>query len=126
MAEAFLRKYAGDHFEVYSAGFEPKPIHPYAIKVMNELGYDLANHHPKKLAQYLGKVHFGIIITVCKRAEENCPTMPGIGKRLDWSVEDPAVFEGTDEKKLAKFREVRDQIHQRIKDFLKERKITEK
>src|SRR5208283_2977803 len=70
MAEAFLRRYAGNHFEVYSAGFDPRPIHPYTIQVMGELGYDLSGQHPKDLAQYLGKVHFGIVITVCVKAEE--------------------------------------------------------
>ena len=59
MAEAFLKKYAGEHFEVYSAGFRPRPIHPYTIKVMSELGYDLSNQQPKALSEYLGKIHFG-------------------------------------------------------------------
>jgi arsenate reductase (thioredoxin) len=47
MAEAFLRKYAGDHFEVYSAGFEPRPMHPNTVKVMRELGFALSDQHPK-------------------------------------------------------------------------------
>ncbi len=82
MAEAFLRKYAGDHFEVYSAGFEPKEINPLTIKVMEENGYDLSKHTSKPLSQYLGKIHFGVIITVCDKAEERCPTIPGFGTRL--------------------------------------------
>jgi arsenate reductase len=121
MAEAFLRKYAGDQFEVYSAGFEPQPIHPYVTKVMKEIGYDLAGQYPKKLEQFLGTTHFGIVITVCRKAEEQCPTIPGVSTRLDWSVEDPAAFEGSDEEKLAKFREVRDQLHMMVKNWLKER-----
>lgn len=123
MAEAFLKKYAGDYFDVYSAGFDPQPINPYAIKVMKEIGYDLAGQYPKELEQYLGTVHFGIVITVCKKAEEKCPTIPGVSKRLDWSVEDPAAFEGSEEAKLAKFREVRNQIHDKVKEWLRERGI---
>ncbi len=123
MAEAFLRKYAGDHFEVYSAGFDPRPIHPYAIQVMRELGYDLSGQHSKDLKQYLGKIHFGIVITVCVKAEEECPTIPGVATRLYWPFEDPAAFQGTEEEKLAKFREIRDQISEKTKAWLKERGI---
>ncbi|MGZ4851228.1 MAG: arsenate reductase ArsC [Candidatus Bathyarchaeia archaeon] len=124
-AEAFLRKYAGNHFEVYSAGFEPRPIHPYTIQVMKELGYDLRGQHSKDLAQYLGKVHFGIVITVCVKAEEQCPTIPGVGTRMYWPFEDPAAFQGTEEEKLAKFREIRDKINEKTKAWLKERGIKE-
>ena len=124
MAEAFLRKYAGNYFDVYSAGFDPKPIHPLTIKVMKEIGYDLSNQQPKDLWQLIRNEYFGIAITVCKRSEEeDCPTILGTSTRLYWNIEDPAAFEGTEEEKLAKFREVRDQIHERVKDFLRDRKI---
>ena len=124
MAEAFLRKYAGDYFDVYSAGFDPKPIHPLTIKVMKEIGYDLSNQQPKDLWQLIRNEYFGIAITVCKRSEEeDCPTIPGTSTRLYWNIEDPAAFEGTEEEKLAKFREVRDQIHERVKGFLRDREI---
>jgi len=124
MAEAFLRKYAGDYFDVYSAGFDPKPIHPLTIKVMKEIGYDLSNQQPKDLWQLIRNEYFGIAITVCNKSEEeDCPTIPGTSTRLYWNIEDPAAFEGTEEEKLAKFREVRDQIHERVKVFLRDRKI---
>lgn len=124
MAEAFLRRYAGDHFDVYSGGFDPKPIHPMAIQVMKEIGFDLSEQQPKDLWQLAKNEHFGIVITVCKRIEEaDCPTIPGPSTRLYWNIEDPATFEGTEEQKLAKFRAVRDQIHELVKSFLKDRKI---
>jgi len=125
MAEAFLRKYAGDHFEVYSAGFNPEPIHPYTFQVMSELGYDLSGQNSKDLGQYLGKEYFGIVITLCQKAEEDCPPFPGVSTRLYWPIENPSAFQGTEEEKLAKFREVRDQINEKIKTWLKERGITE-
>ncbi len=126
MAEAFLKKYAGDYFEVYSAGFDPRPINPFTVKVMKEVGLDLSLQYPKDLKQFLGKIHFGIVITVCIKAEEKCPTTPGVSTRLYWPFEDPAAFEGSEEEKLAKFREVRDQINEKIKSWLKEKGITEK
>jgi arsenate reductase len=118
MAEAFLRKYAADRFEVYSAGLEPGPIHPYVHKVMAEVGLDLEGHYPKGVAEFLGKAHFGYLITVCIKAEEQCPTFPGVGQRLFWPFDDPVEFEGTEEEKLEKFREVRDQMEQRILAWL--------
>jgi arsenate reductase len=119
MAEAFLRKYGGDEFEAYSAGLEPKGISPYANRVMEEVGISLSGQYSKHVKEYMGKIHFGYLITVCDEAEKNCPTtFPGIAQRLHWSFEDPAAFVGTDEEKLAKFREVRDQIDQRIKEWL--------
>jgi arsenate reductase len=119
MAEAFLRKYAGDYFEVHSAGLEPKTINPYTIQVMEELGFDLSQHTAKGITNYLGKVLFQYLITVCDDAEKNCPTTwPGVNTRLHWSFEDPAKFVGTTEEKLAKFRQVRDQIQAKVRAWL--------
>lgn len=121
MAEAFLRKYAGDEFEVYSAGFEPAPIHPYVYEVMEEVGLDLEGHHSKGVDAFFNKVYFGILITVCEKAEEKCPTFPGLGERRYWPIEDPVAVEGSEEEKLAAFRRARDQIEQHILDWLEER-----
>jgi arsenate reductase len=121
MAEAFLRKYGGDRFEAYSAGFEPKGIHPYTNRVMEEVGVSLSDQHSKHVKEYMGKVHFGYLITMCDEAEEGCPTtFPGMGRRLHWLFEDPSAFMGSEDEKLAKFREVRDQIEQYIKAWLAE------
>jgi len=120
MAEAFLRKHAGDRFEVYSAGLEPKEIHPFTRVVMAEVGYDLQGHYSKTLAEFLGKLHFGYLITVCDRAEERCPIFPGMGVRLHWPFEDPAAFVGPEYDVLRKFRQVRDQIDVRVQAWIKE------
>uniref|UniRef100_A0A7C4L016 Arsenate reductase ArsC n=1 Tax=Bellilinea caldifistulae TaxID=360411 RepID=A0A7C4L016_9CHLR len=123
MAEALLRKYAGDHFEVYSAGLEPKGLNPYTVKVLEEIGVDTSQHYSKTLDTFMGKVHFGYLITVCSNAEENCPVFPGMGKRMHWPFEDPAAFVGGEEETLQKFREVRDQIDARVREWLKEMEI---
>ena len=83
----------------------------------------MSKHTSKELKQYLGKIHFGVVITVCAKAEERCPTIPGIGTILYWPFEDPAAFEGSAKNKLNKFREVRDKIHERLISWMKERKI---
>ena len=123
MAEALLRRYAADHFEAYSAGLEPKGINPCTVQVMNEIGLDVSSQRSKSLMEYLGRVHMGFVITVCDRAEANCPIFPFGTLRLHWSFEDPAAFEGSEPEKLAKFREVRDQIDQRIRSWLIEQGI---
>ncbi len=120
MAEAFLKKYAGDRFEVYSAGLEPGEVHPYTKKVMEEIGFDFSQNRSKGLSEFMGKMHIGYLITVCSNAEEKCPFFPGIAKRLHWPFEDPASYEGSEEEKLAKFREVRDKIEEKIKSWLAE------
>jgi arsenate reductase len=123
MAEAFLRKYAGLTFEVYSAGIEPKGLNPYTLQVMEEIGVDMSGHTSKALAQFMGRVHFGYLITVCSRAEEKCPIFPGMGIRLHWPFDDPADFEGTPEEKMVRFRQVRDQIKEQVLDWLAEQGI---
>ncbi len=124
MAEALLRKYAGDQFEVYSAGLEPKGINPYTVRVMNENGMGISGQWSKDGREYMGKKHFGYLITVCRNAEERCPTtFPGISRRLHWAFEDPAAFRGSEEDTLAVFRKVRDQIAERIRSWLAEQGI---
>jgi arsenate reductase len=119
MAEALLRYYAGDLFEVFSAGLEPKGINPLTIRVMEEIGIPLEGHYAKHVREYMGKVHFGYLITVCSDAERQCPaTFPDISHRLHWAFDDPAALVGTEEEKLQTFRDIRDQITQRIKMWL--------
>ena len=121
IAEALLRRYAGDKFDVYSAGLEPKGINSYTKKVMQEIGITLEGHYAKYVHEYMGKLNFGYLITVCSEAEEKCPaTFPGVSHRLHWSFEDPAAFIGSDEEKFQKFRDVHDRIDQRIKNWLAE------
>jgi arsenate reductase len=120
MAEAFLRSYGGDRYEACSAGLEPLEINPLTIAVMEERGFDLSGQYAKGLKEFLGKVHFGYLITVCDRAERECPTFPGMGIREFWPFEDPAAFEGTEDERLAKFREVRDAIEGRVREWIGE------
>jgi arsenate reductase len=124
MAEAFLRHYATDYFEVYSAGLDPKGMNPLTVKVMSEIGFDLSGQTSKSVTEYLGKQLIQVLITVCDHAEKNCPTTwPGINQKLHWSFEDPAAVEGPDEEKLQKFRDVRDQLDQKIQSWLAEQEI---
>jgi len=119
MAEAFLRKHGGHRYDAYSAGTEPKGIHPYTERVMEEVGVSVSGQYSKHVKEYMGIIHFAYVITLCDEAEKSCPAIfPGMGQRLHWSFEDPAAFVGSDDEKLVRFREVRGRIEQQIKEWL--------
>ena len=120
MAEALLRKHAGGSFEIHSAGLDPTPINPFTIKVLEEIGVDTSQHVSKPLSKYLGNTHFSYLITVCSNAEDRCPMFPGMGMRMHWPFDDPAAFQGSDEAKTEKFREIRNQIEARVLAWLAE------
>ena len=117
MAEGFLRSLAGDRFEVASAGTEPVPVNPSAIEAMSEVGIDISDHESKAVKAFLGQ-HFAYVITVCDRASERCPIFPGAVKRLEWNFPDPAAVTGSDAERRRVFRQVRDEIADRIRDFV--------
>lgn len=121
MGEGFLRQYAGDHFEVYSAGLRPAGINPRTVQVMDEIGIDIRGQESTPVRAYLGRKAFRYLITVCSHAEENCPTVwPSPTQRLYWPFDDPAAAKGTEEEVLVVFRRVRDEIELRITDWLVE------
>ena len=121
MAEALLRQRIGDRFEAHSAGLAPVEIHPLTLQVLTEAGVDVQGLHPKNVDEYLGKVHFGYIITVCDWAEQNCPTtFLSMGQRMHWSLEDPLKFRGTKEETLAAFRRICGETDQLIQTWLAE------
>jgi arsenate reductase (thioredoxin) len=124
MAEAFLRTYGSDNYEAFSAGLEPSEINPLTLSVMHERGIEIEGQRSKGLDEYLGKQHFGILITVCDRAERECPVFPWVSTRLSWSFADPAAVGGSDEERLAAFREARDAIETRVREWLRERPLS--
>jgi arsenate reductase len=117
MAEGWLRHLAGDRYEAVSAGTDPVGLNPLAVEVMKEAGIDIASHRSKKLDLYLGQ-RFDHVITVCDLAQQTCPLFPGAVRTHHWSFEDPASVEGTHGQRLAAFRTMREQIRQRVVEFL--------
>ena len=113
MAEGILRSFAGDRFEVLSAGIDPKGVNPLAIQAMREDGIDISGHRSKHVTEFLGQP-MQYVITVCDGAQEKCPIFPGAYKFLSWSFDDPAAAQGSDADKLTVFRRVRDEIGQHI------------
>jgi len=120
MAEAFLRKHGGNRFPVYSAGTEPAAeVNPLTVEVMRERGIDLSGRRPEHLRRYLGTIPVHTVIIVCDGAAKSCPAVwPGAQRRLLWPFEDPAAFEGSEEARRGKFREIRDAIEAHVVAWL--------
>jgi arsenate reductase len=114
LAEALLRHHRGELFEAASGGTDPRPIHPLTLRVLEEKGISTAGLHSKNSAEFLGQRHFGFVIIVCDHAARTCPTSWPEVEPLHMFFDDPAAFVGTDEEKLGKFREVRDQIKEQV------------
>ena len=117
MAEGYFRNMVGDRLEVFSAGLAPSVVNPTAISVMKEDGVDISNQTSKNVDQFVGQ-QFDYIITVCDNAKEHCPNFPGKAERIHWSFEDPAEATGTDEEVFNVFRKVRNQIKEKIDEFI--------
>jgi arsenate reductase len=117
MAEALLRRIAGDRFDVHSAGTEATHVRPLAIKAMAEQGMDIGQQQSKTLHQYLAQP-FDYVITVCDQANETCPFFPNARTRLHWSFPDPSQAQGDEAAQLAVYREVRDNIAAHVQMWL--------
>jgi len=126
MAEGLLRALAGEHFDIFSAGTQPKGrILPEVVEVMRESGIDTSLQWSKSVMDYMGKVNFANVITVCADAEENCPAVfLNMGTHEHWPFDDPAKFD--EEQRLISTRRVRDQIEERLRLWLAEQSITPK
>ncbi|MBZ5616337.1 MAG: arsenate reductase ArsC [Acidobacteriia bacterium] len=116
MAEGLLRQMAGDRFEVFSAGTRPVGLNPKAVAVMAEIGIDIAGNRSKSVDEFAGQ-QFDYVFTVCDKAKESCPIFAGGRRRLHQSFEDPASAPA--DQQLGVFRKVRDQIADRLQEFLR-------
>ena len=109
MAEGLFRHFYGDSFDAYSAGSEPKRVHPLAIKCMDEIGIDISNHRSKSLKEFEDH-EFDYVITVCGNSYNACPFFLGGKKYFKQAFEDPSSIEGTEEEKFELFKRIRDEL----------------
>lgn len=119
LAEALWRHEAGERYEVQSAGTVPKGVHPLTLKVLEEIGVSTAGLRSKHVDE-IDTRSLDLLITVCGSAKENCPLLPGQFRREHWPFDDPAAARGNEDEVMAVFRRVRDEIRERIRDFLTE------
>jgi arsenate reductase len=119
IAEGYLRYFAGDKANVYSAGIETHGVNPKAIQVMANDGIDISAHTSNHVDEYL-VIPFDYVITVCDNAKEACPYFPGNVQRFHYNFPDPAKAIGTTEEVMNEFKRVRDMIKGYTADFVKE------
>ncbi len=117
IAEGFFKHYKKD-WEIYSAGISPKGLNPLAVDVMLERGIDISSQTSDSIDDYITN-EFDYVITVCDKAKETCPVFLNAKNSLHWSFADPADAAGTSDEKIIKFRDVRNQIEEKIIQFLK-------
>ena len=110
MAEGFLRAFAGERFEVQSAGTRATRVHPLAIAVMRDAGIDISRHDSKSVDD-VGE-GWDVVVTVC---DSSCPVPPRSGLKLRWKLPDPSLARGTEAERLEVFRGVRDSIRSRVR-----------
>ena len=117
IAEGFLRHYAGEKANVYSAGVETHGVNPRAISIMNEVGIDISKHTSNHVDEY-ANIAFDFVITVCDNAKERCPYFPTNAEKFHYNFPDPAKATGSEEEIMNEFRRVRLLIDDYCKDFV--------
>lgn len=119
IAEGYLKYFAEEKAEVYSAGIETHGLNPAAVETMKEDGIDISKQTSNNIDEYR-HIDFDFVITVCDNAKEHCPFFPGTAKKFHQNFTDPAKAIGTKEKINEKFKEVRQQIKEYCKVFITE------
>ncbi len=119
IAEGYLRHFAKDKAQIYSAGIETHGVNPKAIATMKEGGIDISNHTSNNVDEY-GNIDFDFVITVCDNANERCPVFPSKAKKFHHNFPDPAKAKGTEEEVAEEFRKVREMIKEYCRIFVAE------
>ena len=119
IAEGYLRYFAGNKAEIYSAGIETHGVNPSAIETMKEDGIDISAHTSNNIDEYRD-IDFDYVITVCDNAKENCPYFPTQALKFHYNFPDPAKASGTEEEIKEQFRTVRNMIKDYSEKFIKE------
>ena len=119
IAEGYLRKFAGDKANVYSAGIETHGVNPKAISIMAEDGIDISGHTSNNIEEY-EDINFDFVITVCDNAKERCPYFPTNAKKFHHNFPDPGKAMGSEKQITEQFRVVREMIKTYCENFVKE------
>ncbi len=117
IAEGYLKHFAKEKAEVYSAGIERHGVNPRAIAAMKEDGIDISNHTSNNIEEYRN-MDFDYVITVCDHAKEACPFFPSNAVKFHYNFPDPAKTTGTEEEIMQRFSEVRKLIKKYCKEFV--------
>jgi arsenate reductase len=125
MAEGFARALGKGRIEVYSAGIMAAGLHPRAVAVMKEAGIDISGQKSKEIDERLLRT-MDMVITLCDNAQEACPWTPSRVALMHWPVKDPVGTKGSEDKIMKEFRRARDEIKEKIMQFLRDNGLHEK
>jgi protein-tyrosine-phosphatase len=119
IAEGLLRLYFGREIYVASAGVKEGETDPFAIAAMEEVGVDITKHKPHTFED-LEDTSFDLIITLSPEAHHKALefTRTLACDVVYWPTIDPTAVEGSRERKLDAYRDVRDSLSKRIKALL--------
>jgi len=117
IAEGYLKYFAKDKAQVYSAGIETHGVNPRAIATMKEVGIDISSQTSNNIEEYRN-IDFDFVITVCDNAKERCPFFPTKAIKFHHNFPDPAKATGTEDDILQSFRDVRQQIKEYCQNFI--------
>lgn len=117
MAEGLINHDLSERYQAFSAGTERTTVNPRAIAVLQEIGIDISSQRSKTLDEFAGE-RFDYVITLCGDAHERCPHFWGGVERLHIGFHDPSKATGSEEEIMAAFRRVRDEIRQKLVDYL--------
>lgn len=117
IAEGYLRHFAGNIAEIYSAGIETHGVNPKAVEIMKRDGIDISGHTSNHINEY-ANIDFDFVITVCDNARESCPYFPSKAIKLHYNFPDPAKATGNEAQIMAQFSEVREMIRKYVSDFV--------
>tara|TARA_R110002072_G_scaffold13710_2_gene57539 strand:+ start:735 stop:1130 length:396 start_codon:yes stop_codon:yes gene_type:complete len=117
MAEGWARQLHGGVLDPASAGIETHGLNPNAVAVMKESGVDISGHRSQTLADFAdaegNPPRWDLVVTVCGHADETCPALPGVTRKVHVGFDDPpklAQGETDPERALDHYRRVRDEI----------------
>lgn len=113
IAEALVETRSAGTVEARSAGSQPKPLHPNAVRVMAERGVDISGRPTKSLTRFT-RNRFDRVITLCDKVREICPEFPGLPITAHWSIADPAATGESDKATYAAFQQAADDIESRV------------
>jgi arsenate reductase len=117
IAEAIVNEKLGEIWQAFSAGTKPTGyVHPLATQVLQEIGVNQTGKS-KNISQYIDQ-DFDLVVTVCDSAQEDCPLWLRVNPQVHLAFEDPADFDGDEQARLDKFRQVRDDMTTKIPGLL--------
>ena len=114
IAEALVEQISAGSVDAASAGSNPKPLHPNAVRALRSYGLDIGGRRTKHLDEFRSQ-RFDAVITLCDRVREVCPPFTARPELVHWSVPDPALEGATARASYPAFERIAAELDSRIR-----------